>query len=138
MLRIQSTHLEQKRFDDVLLTVGADLYYNLAVGAPIVVHDVSERPRVTRALWQGMAWIRYASERLWGLQQHETTTPVMRNGHNATRYFESVLDALNPRTKTYVGYYSRYWLGQNLEYTVCAAGRRIHYPARQKELTPCG
>lgn len=104
-LRIQSTWCEQKRWNDILITASADLLYHLATGEHVIVHDKSEKDRVTRALWQGMAWIVYACERSWGLPARK---PIMRNGHNATGYFHGVFDGLPEKTVNYLRYFRQY------------------------------
>lgn len=105
-LRIQSTWCEQKRWEDVLMTVGPDLLYHLATnGEQLIVHDKSEKDRLTRALWQGMKWVVYACERAWGL---EPESVIMRGGHNATGYFEGAYDSLSERTVNYLKYFGKY------------------------------
>lgn len=120
-LRIQSTLLEQTQFSRVLETVGPDLLYHLAVGSRTCVHDVSERPRVTRALWQGMTWISFACERLWGLSYEEATPPIMRNGHNTAAYFDRILQVDVPeQVKKQVRYFEQFWHGERISYDICA------------------
>lgn len=115
-LRIQSTWCEQKRWEDVLATVGPDFLYHLAVGEPIRVHDVSERMRMTRACWQGLTWIRFACERLWGAVE---TPAIARGGVNATRYFEEELVKISPRVKKQVEYFGGFYRGKPLDYDIC-------------------
>lgn len=124
--RIQSTQLEQKLFSEVLETAGPDLLFHLATGSQILVHDVSEKPRRTRALWQGLPFIRYACERIWGLNTpgchyREATVPRMRNGHNVTAYFEEILRTEIPGSVVRsIRYFQQYWNGHRLFYDICA------------------
>ncbi|MBF6332449.1 hypothetical protein [Nocardia transvalensis] len=64
--RIQSTSCEQKRWHDVIFGAGPDLLMTMALGRLAIVHDQSERPRETRAMWQGLVFVRRACEHLWG------------------------------------------------------------------------
>ncbi|MEV0237831.1 hypothetical protein [Nonomuraea sp. NPDC050786] len=114
-LRLQSTWCEQKRWADILWTIGPDFYQHLAAG-PVTVHDVSERPRATRACWQGLAWVRYACERLWSAP---TTPAIVRNGHDMTAYFDRQLDNLDDRVKKHVRYFWQFHRGQALRVSVC-------------------
>lgn len=104
-LRIQSTACEQKRWDQVALSLGPHVLYLLSSGHTIIVHDFSEKPRTTRALWQGVPWIRYALEKAWGL----TPSPVIsRNGMDVTEYTEECWKSLSDSTKKELGYFSRF------------------------------
>lgn len=104
-VRLQSTWCEQKLWEQVLWTTDADLFFNLAIGNRCVVHDASERDRETRACWQGLAWIRYACERSWGLP---ASPPVMRNGHNASAYFGFIYEKMSANTRNYLRYFRQY------------------------------
>lgn len=87
--RIQSTSCEQKRWDDVIHGAGPDFLHFMGQGVPIIVHDFSERPRETRAMWQGLTWLRYASQRI--LRQ-EPTPITGRGGLAMERYFAHEFD----------------------------------------------
>lgn len=87
--RIQSTSCEQKHWDRVIYDAGPDLLHYMGQGAEIVVHDFSEKPRETRAMWQGLSWIRYAAQRIL----HQTPTPITGRGGAAMQvYFEREYD----------------------------------------------
>lgn len=116
-LRIQSTWCEQKLWTEVLDSVGPDFLMHLAVGAHIVVHDFSEKQRITQACWQGLVWVRFACERIWGCPERPA---IMRNGHNATDYFAGQMVDLPPRTRQQVRYF-RQWTDplEPLTYELC-------------------
>lgn len=117
MLRIQSTWCEQKRWADILWTVGPDLYYHLAVGEVVTVHDLSEKPRQTRATWQGLSWIRAACQLAWDgrVQLPECS----RGGMDLTGYWYQRWRALPERVHTHVEYFGRY---RNQPYQVLLGG----------------
>lgn len=106
--RIQSTWCEQKRWSDVLATAGADLLFHLATNDTIIVHDRSERGRITRALWQGVPWVRYACARAW---DHDPGRVRVRNGVDVTSYFAGAYDNLNPRVVRQVSYFAKWSTG---------------------------
>ncbi|MEU6719761.1 hypothetical protein ABZ897_50615 [Nonomuraea sp. NPDC046802] len=126
-LRLQSTWCEQKRWADVLWTLGPDFYQHLASG-PVTVHDVSERPRTTRACWQGLAWVRFACERLW---KAPSSPAIVRNGHDMTAYFAGELARLDQRVTKFVRYFSSFHHGQPLNIRSCAGE-----PALTREISP--
>jgi len=104
-VRIQSTHCEQKRWGDILTSLGAE-FYTAAILGPVVVHDRSEKPRPTRATWQGLSWIRYAVRRTWW---DDTRTPeYARSGHMLNGYWDECYRALSKRERNAVRYYRRY------------------------------
>lgn len=106
--RIQSTACEQKRWAYVLDSLNDDLLYNLALGNRVYVHDVSEKPRVTRALWQGLPWIRHVLYRRWLTLETETWIYRGGRGVNVTAYFDRVARALPRGTKRRVDYFRRF------------------------------
>lgn len=116
-LRIQSTWCEAKRWEDVLWTVSPDFYFNVAEGAEVCVHDVSERSRMTRALWQGLPWIRYACERAWDVPDKHLYRVTVRKGgmpdskgsSDATIYFQIVYSLMSERARNYLRYFRKYY-----------------------------
>ena len=117
-LRLQSTWCEQKRWQDILWATPPDLFMDLATGNPLVVHDVSERPRWTRACWQGLEWIRVASSRAWALAPPE---PLSERGGRAMRQYLMAQYALLPRqTKGMLRYYKRYLTGKSAIVAICS------------------
>jgi hypothetical protein len=63
-LRIQSTHCEQKRYEDVLRAASDDLLMNLAIGNHCIIYDKSKRTE-SRAIWQGVEFISFVIKLLW-------------------------------------------------------------------------
>jgi hypothetical protein len=123
-LRIQSTWCEQKRFADVLWTVGPDFLYHLATETSLTVHDVSEKRRVTRAIWQGIPWIRYVCQRTWGLDE---APAIGRNGQSMTHHFRRVYAELPQRVVKHTAYFGKFSRGSVAEVNACDFGRRATY-----------
>lgn len=90
-VRIQSTQCEQKMWPEILRGLGAQFYMATAYG-PVVVHDCSERNRETRAMWQGLSWIRYVLNRVWYNQE---VTETSRSGMNTTHYWRRNFENLS-------------------------------------------
>ncbi|RKY39859.1 MAG: hypothetical protein DRP85_09495 [Candidatus Makaraimicrobium thalassicum] len=102
--RIQSTHLEQHRWDDVLASVPDEMLLFLALGRRVVIVDGSTSGRGSRVIWQGIPFIRYALERRWF--GHEVSARV--RGQNVLRYFRQAYAGLSARTKRRLAYYRQY------------------------------
>lgn len=120
--RIQSTQCEQKLWDAVVMSLGSDLYWHLSRGATVMVHDVSERPRETRACWQGVALIRRACEYAWGLP----VTPVTGRGElsrSMEQYFDKVIPRLSDSTRVYLRYWAKGKRTGACRLVSCCAGR---------------
>lgn len=114
-IRLQSTACEQGRWNYILNTIDADFLMYLALGAHCFVYDMTSRyggRRPSRAIWQGLEWIKYALNRCWfgveikcpygqethfkKLYDHKLTKPTKRR----LRYFKNFLQtgALNIMT----------------------------------------
>ncbi len=130
VVRIQSTACEQKRWDAILREVGADFYYCLAKGDAVVVHDRSERNRETRACWQGLSWIRYATHRAW----RETEPPIefSRGGMVLNPYWEEQFCQLPRSTRNLLRYYRKFDRGGLIDAQSC------YVPANMRELIASG
>lgn len=119
--RVQSTMCEQKLWDAVIMSLGPDLYWHLAQGSEVIVHDKSERDRETRACWQGLRLIRRACETVW----HLPVTPVTgRGGHCMEQYMDAVIfqrheHGLSDSTWTYLSYWSKAVVPDRCELVSC-------------------
>lgn len=115
--RIQSTACEQKLWDSVVWGAGPDLLYWLAAGECVTVHDVSERPRMPRALWQGVPMLRYFCERAWGL---EPGPVLFRNGNVGTAYAEQSWRSLPDPVRNHLQYFRKFTGDRRGVLTVCS------------------
>lgn len=103
--RIPSTFCEQKMWGRVVYGAGPDLLTALARGASVVVHDQSEKQRVTRAQWQGLSWLRYACSMAWGLEE---PVELSRGGANVTGYWRGAWLGLDSPDKAWLRYFGRF------------------------------
>lgn len=65
VMRLQSTHCEQKLWSEVLRSVPDDFLFRLALGFECRVYDYGANKTVPRAIWQGLEWVRYVVTRRW-------------------------------------------------------------------------
>jgi len=110
VIRLQSTHCEQKQWERILVTLGPEFYYALATESHVLVHDESEKRREPHAMWQGLVWVRFACELAWhGRARPALVTP--RGGHlthDASAYFTEQWAGLDRTTRNMVRWYGQY------------------------------
>jgi hypothetical protein len=92
-VRIQSTACEQKRWSFVIEDLDHEFLIRAARGDLCRLWDASSRKLVSRAVYQGLPWIRYAMERRW----LDATSPVLVRGHNVETYFDRCYRQLSRR-----------------------------------------
>ncbi len=107
-VRIPSSWCEQKRWGDILNTLPPDLWLAMAVGAPCTMHDRSERQRPSRAMWQGLSWIRYAVNSAWDLP---VADEFSRSGMKVNAYWAKQFAELPKPTRNLLRYYLNYYKG---------------------------
>ncbi|KAK9852863.1 hypothetical protein WJX84_010876 [Apatococcus fuscideae] len=102
--RIQSTALEQKRFEVLMSELDANLLLSLALGKICLVYDLGSRNRVQgvpKAVWYGLEFIRYALEMLWMRRSGEVFLRGVRCTANFQKYLEQLSTPLTRRLKYY-------------------------------------
>lgn len=112
-IRIQSTHLEQNHFEEVLMDLDNDLLMNLALGNKCIIHDKASRGgKLSRAVWYGIPWIRYALERAWFDKVPET---VLVKSFNNAKYFDQLYRSLSASAKRKLKYYKKFLFCDHVE-----------------------
>jgi hypothetical protein len=101
-VRIQSTACEQKRWDFIIRDLDHTLLVYLSQGYPCTIYDMSRKNLESRALYQGLTFIRFVIEYYWfGCKPPRLNV----RGQDSTEYFYSQLHALSPeavnKLKTY-------------------------------------
>jgi hypothetical protein len=108
IMRLQSTHCEQKRFEDILVSVPDEFLFYCAVGKENRVYDYGANKPIPRAIWQGLAWVNYAITRHW------TGTIIEvrgRSGHMMNHYFDELYNSLSDKSKNRMRYYKTFSSG---------------------------
>ena len=112
-IRIQSTHLEQNNFEEVLMNLDNDFIMNLALGNKCIIHDKASRGgKLSRAVWYGIPWIRYALERAWFDKVPET---VLVKSFNNAKYFDQLYRSLSASAKRKLKYYKKFLFCDHVE-----------------------
>lgn len=110
-IRIQSTACEQKRWDFIIQDLDNDFLLNLAVANTCIIYDLSEKSNETRALWQGIEWIKFVLYRRWFDKQYK---PIVK-GMNVSDYFSHCYAKIQKRTKSKVDYFKKFLLCKEIK-----------------------
>jgi len=101
VMRLQSTHCEQKRWEDVLASVPDEFLFRVALGDECVVFDYGARKAVPRAIWQGLEWVKYVLSRRW----FDADYAPQGRARTAGMYFAEQFSAMGKRTKVRLDYF---------------------------------
>lgn len=108
---IQSTHLEQKHFDLMLRSLGANFLINLALGVECVVVDYGANKLNSRAIYQGLPFIKYTCEKIW-YKDFERPYIISRNNssltYDAREIFKEYFNSLDKKTRRCISKYKEY------------------------------
>ncbi len=83
VVRIQSTWCEQKLWGNILQDLDYSFLLDLALGREVHIYDTSARKETSRALYQGVPWIRYTLTKLWLKKE----IPAEVRGQDVSKYF---------------------------------------------------
>ena len=103
-VRIQSTACEQKRWDFILQDLDYSFLMDIALGENVTVVDYSAKKENTRAVYQGLEFIKYVLNKYWLNKEY---TPNVK-GLNCSNYFKSVYDSLDKRTFKKLEYFKKF------------------------------
>ena len=103
-IRIQSTHCEQKRWDDILRNLSDDFILNVLLGNEINIYDYGANKEIPRAVYQGVEWIKYVLNLYYlGIE----VTPFVRK-HNCLTYFQECYKLISDETFRKLSYHRKY------------------------------
>lgn len=103
-LRLQSTACEQKRWEDIIMTITDDFMVATALGHNCIVYDYGANKEVPRAIWQGLEWVKYCLLKRW----HNTEYQPQGRMKTGAEYFSSQYKSLSKKVKNRLDYYGRY------------------------------
>ena len=113
-IRIQSTACEQKRWEFILNDIDHNFLMNLALGKTCKIYDYSEKKKMTRAMFQGIEWIRFVLNKRWFDRNY---LPFVR-GHFVQDYFYNEYRKLNRKTLKRIDYYKKFLKAKQLKIEV--------------------
>lgn len=107
LVRIQSSICESKKWDKLIKELDYNFLFDLAQGNMIQIYDTSSKKKESRALYQGVEFIRYVLLRRWFNAESEEI-PTVVNGHNVTDYFETEYKKLSDESKKKLDYVKKF------------------------------
>jgi hypothetical protein len=116
-IRIQSTLCEQKNWDRLIQDLDYDFLMNVAIGNECCVYDFGTKKPISRAVYQGLEFIKYILYRRWLNQEYQTDCCRCKNKEehsrqNANNYFDKCYKNLNDRTKKKLDYFKPFVVGE--------------------------
>jgi len=126
-IRIQSTWCEQKRWNDIIADLDYTFLMYLVLGYKCMVYDCSRR-RISRALWQGIPWVKYVLERIWFNRNPKAKV----KNWDVTNYFDNQFRTLTERTKNKIKYFRKFLLTNEIDIEIC--GKVSQYDGKYNEL----
>ena len=105
LIRLQSTACEQKRWDFILNDLDYGFYMDLALGYEVTVVDYSSKRKIPRAVWQGMAFVRFVLNKVWFELDEKV---IVRDGKDSTEYFNQEFYKLERTTLRKLKYFKRF------------------------------
>ena len=105
LIRIQSSLCESKCWDRLIRDLDYNFLFDLAQGKIVQVYDTSSKKKETRALYQGLEFIKYVLLRRWFNKENIHS---FVKGHNVTEYFERQYNTLKDETKKRLDYIKKF------------------------------
>lgn len=107
-IRIQSCACEQKLWEDILNSLSDDFLLNVALGNKVIVYDYGANKEISRAVWQGLEWIKFVLYQGW---IGEVYYPQGR-AEPMKDYFQQVYYGLGKRVRKRLGYFKKFFNGK--------------------------
>lgn len=114
-IRIQSTACEQHLWDRLLQELDYDFFMNVALGIECVIYDYGTRKPVSRAVYQGVEFIKFVLNKFWyGVTDEVFITRSRNSAHkvNVTDYFNKAYYSLSEQTRTKLKYFQPFLGGK--------------------------
>jgi hypothetical protein len=103
-IRIQSSYVESHLYNDMLLEIDQNFLMFAALGYECNVYDFSARTDDPKAMYMGMAWIKYVLERRWlGLQPN-----IIVKDKDITNYMDELYCKIPKRIRARIDYFKKY------------------------------
>lgn len=107
LIRIQSSLCEQKCWDKLIQELDYNFLFDLAQGKLVQIYDTSRNKKESRALYQGVEFIRYVLLRRW-FNIESTEIQAVVKEHTVTQYFETEYKKLSKNTKKKLDYVKKF------------------------------
>ena len=104
LVRIQSTYCEQKLFGRMIQDLDYNFLFDIAQGNIVRIYDTSSNKKQSRALYQGIEFIKYTLNRRW---LNKNVSAYVK-GMNVTDYFNVKYNSLNTTAKKKLDYVKKF------------------------------
>lgn len=109
-IRIQSSHFEAHKYDDIILDLDHNFLMSLALGFKCIIYDFGARADSSKAIRLGIPWIKFVLTKRW---YDKSYTPIV-NYKNISYQFNKYFNGLSNRTKKKIDYYKKYILADDV------------------------
>lgn len=104
VVRIQSTLCEAKCWDKLIQDLDYNFLLDLAQGNEVEVYDTSSKKKISRAMYQGIEFIKYTLNLRWFNRENKSYI----KGMNVTNYFTQEYNKLSTTTKKKIDYIKKF------------------------------
>ncbi len=110
-IRIQSSHCEAHKWEDILAGLDDNFLMHLAMGFKCIVYDFGSQTNNSKALYIGLEWIKYFLSRRWFRRDYK---PVVR-GKIISNYYEKEYEKISRKAKRRYDYYRNFLFTEELD-----------------------
>lgn len=110
-IRIQSSHCERQKYNQILENIDYNFLMNLAMGFECVVYDYAANSEVPKAVYTGLEWIKYVCNRRWLNKEY----PVIVKEKNVTEFYKLHYSKIDYKIKRKIDYFKKFLLTDELK-----------------------
>lgn len=103
-IRIQSSHCERRKFNQILQDVDNNILMYLALGYECIVYDFAANSEVSKAVYTGLEWIRFVLYKRWFNIEY---IPYIK-GKKVKTFFDKYYKEIDYKLKRKIDYYKKY------------------------------
>ncbi len=109
-IRIQSSHCERQKYNQILENIDYNFLMYLAMGYECVVYDFAANSEVPKAIYTGLEWIKYVCNRRWFNKEY----PVIVKEKNVTEFYKLHYAKIDYKIKRKIDYFKKFLLTEEL------------------------
>ncbi len=110
-IRIQSSHCERQKYNQILDSIDYNFLMYLAMGYECVVYDFSANSEVPKAVYTGLEWIKYVCNRRWFGREEV----VVVKDKIVNEFYQLQYSKIEYKTKRKIDYFKKFVLTNELK-----------------------
>jgi len=110
-IRIQSSHCERQKYNQILENIDYNFLMYLAMGYVCIVYDYAANSEVPKAVYTGLEWIKYVCNRRWLNKEY----PVIVKEKNVTDFYKLHYAKIDYKIKRKIDYFKKFLLTDELK-----------------------